>query len=236
MAIPTGQSKAQEAREHLSKSSHAPAVRRVRKDPFVLAAIPQDELTPKVQSAMSELMREIDRLKDELDSAHKKVSLLENIAEEDPLVPILNRRGFMKEVERTISYAKRYKTPATILYIDVNFFKQINDTHGHKVGDMALLHITNFLIKNIRQSDVAGRIGGDEFAIILQNADKAGAEIKAGQLIENLKNAPCVHEDLNIPMQISIGAAELNPDDTPEAVLDRADREMYEKRHKARTR
>ncbi len=227
MAIPTGQPENEPNREPLAQPSPAPTLRRVRKDPFSLASIPKSELTPKVQSAMSELMQEIDRLKDELHTAHKKVSILENIAEEDSLVPVLNRRGFTKELEKTISYAKRYKVPASVLYIDVNHFKEINDTYGHKIGDEALLHISEFLLKNVRQSDIVGRIGGDEFAIILQKADQKGAETKAKQLIEALIKYPYISQGIELPLRISIGAAEFIQDDTCDTIMDRADKEMY---------
>ncbi|MGH1349818.1 MAG: GGDEF domain-containing protein [Methyloligellaceae bacterium] len=212
-----------------------PTVRRVRGDITPYNSIPKNELTPKVESAMSLLLQEVERLKNELSAANERVVLLENIAEEDPLIPILNRRGFERELERSIAYTGRYGIKTCVIYIDIDHFKSINDTHGHKAGDIALRHIASFLIENIRQSDIISRIGGDEFALILQHVGQNEAKTKAIQLENNIKDTPCCFEQLTIPMQISTGVSEIQKGDTIEEVMDRSDKEMYARRTKRRS-
>ncbi len=212
-----------------------PPVRRVRLDTNPYTSIPKSELTPKVESAMSLLLQEVDRLKNELNAANERVVLLENIAEEDPLIPILNRRGFERELERSIAYTGRYGVKTCIIYIDIDHFKTINDTYGHKAGDIALRHIASFLIDNIRQSDVIARIGGDEFALILQHVGEVEAKAKAVQLEKNIKNAPCSFEQHTIPVEISTGVSQIQKKDTIEEVMDRSDKEMYARRTQRRS-
>ena len=154
-------------------------LRLVRKDADSVIEVPQSELTPKVQSAMRFLMSEVSRLKNELAEAKERVVSLENLADEDPLVPILNRRGFVRELERTISYAKRYAIDTSILYIDLDEFKKINDTYGHQAGDLALKHAGSYLVEKVRASDTVARIGGDEFAIILKHVRLKGCFTKS---------------------------------------------------------
>ena len=100
--------------------------RRMRKSPAGPAAIPAlagEDMPPQVRSEVMKLVDELDRLKDELVAANERVSELEDMADEDPLVPVLNRRGFERELERTLAYVKRYKTPVTLVYLDLDDFK-----------------------------------------------------------------------------------------------------------------
>ncbi len=235
MSVQAGQTDQKKAEQLNPGPKVNPPVRRVRRDAPPYASIPTSELTPKVESAMSLLLQEVDRLKNELNAANKRVVLLENIAEEDPLIPILNRRGFERELDRAIAYTGRYGIKTCVVYIDIDHFKAINDTHGHKAGDIALRHIASFLIENIRQSDIIARIGGDEFALILQHVGATEARTKAEQLEKNIKSSPCKFEKINIPMEISTGVSEIQKGDTMEDVMDRSDKEMYEQRTKRRS-
>ena len=206
--------------------------RRARRDIAQGARIPDDELTPNVRSVVSTLIDEVERLKRDLELSHKKVEELENIADEDPLVPILNRRAFEREMVRATAYARRYKTPTSLIYIDLDDFKTINDTHGHAGGDAVLRHVGQVLSTNVRQSDVVARIGGDEFAIILVHADSEAAANKMGRLLEAITAVPVEFGDADILIGVSAGVAQFGEDDDMVALLDRADRAMY--RHKER--
>lgn len=197
-----------------------------------LPEIPSGEMTPRVQSAVMGLMAELDQLKDQLSAANERVQELESMADEDPLVPVLNRRGFVRELERTLAYAKRYDTTASLVFIDLDDFKAVNDRHGHTVGDAALRHVAEFLLANVRRSDIVGRLGGDEFAIVLHRADASAAEKKAFQLAGAIIAQPLVYGDLEIALDLSVGITELDAADTVSQALERADRAMY--RHKAR--
>ena len=128
------------------------------------------------------LMSEVQRMREELSQARHRISYLEKLADEDTLVPVANRRAFVREMSRMVAYAGRYGAHTSVLYFDVNGFKQINDQHGHAVGDAALQHVAMLLAENIRESDIVGRLGGDEFDVILAQADSEAANEKATSL------------------------------------------------------
>lgn len=197
-----------------------------------LPEIPNGEMTPQVQSAVMGLMEELDQLKDQLSAANERVCELESVADEDPLVPVLNRRGFVRELERALAYVRRYGTTASLVFIDLDDFKSINDLHGHAAGDAALRHVAEFLLANVRRSDIVGRLGGDEFAIVLHRADALAAEKKAFQLAGSIIAQPVLFDALEIALDLSVGVTELGETDTVSEALERADRAMY--RHKAR--
>ena len=95
---------------------------------------------------------------------------------------MLNRRGFERELKRSLAYVKRYGTSAALVYIDLDGFKPVNDRHGHGAGDAVLKAIAAALVRNVRASDVVARLGGDEFAVLLWNVNGANAAAKAGAL------------------------------------------------------
>lgn len=189
--------------------------------------IPDDELTPNVKTVLSALEEEVERLRRDLEISHKRVEELENIADEDPLVPILNRRAFEREMIRATAYARRYKTPASLVYFDLDGFKAINDSHGHLAGDAVLRRVADVLTTQVRKSDVVARIGGDEFAVILAQAGGDMATLKAQRLIDTITSEPVRYGDTEIPVGISAGVAEFRDDDDLASLLDRADRAMY---------
>ncbi|MGI9387326.1 MAG: GGDEF domain-containing protein [Methyloligellaceae bacterium] len=172
-------------------------------------------------------MAELDRLKMELSNARHRVSELEDLADEDPLVPTLNRRGFVRELERVIAYVNRYKARACIVYIDLDGFKQINDQHGHAAGDEALKFIAEFLLANVRGSDIVGRLGGDEFAVVLQQTKLAVAGAKAAQLENSLAEKVFLYQGRNVGLSFSAGAAEITGGSSVAEIFERADKAMF---------
>lgn len=190
--------------------------------------IPDEDMTPQVRSTVMQLMDELDRLKDELVAANERVSKLEGVADEDPLVPVLNRRGFERELGRTLAYVARYGSTVTLIYLDLDDFKAVNDRYGHPGGDAALRHFCDVLLANVRGSDLIGRLGGDEFAIILHRADLTAAAAKAAQLSAQLNCHPAHYDGQEIGLSITVGTAELRAGDSVESILKRADKAMYE--------
>lgn len=189
--------------------------------------IGQDELPPEARSAVGRLMQELDRVKEELLAAQQRVVELEHRVDEDALLPVLNRRGFERELERTLAYVARHGTDVCLIYIDLDDFKAVNDKHGHAAGDAALMHISEILLANVRRSDVVARIGGDEFTILLHRADEQAAQLKADQLRKALASSGLVFEGKEIPLSLTAGVTMLTAKDEPEAALKRADRLMY---------
>ena len=128
-----------------------------------------------------DLAAEVARLRAEVAALTARAEAAEAAAEHDVLTPVLNRRGFVAAMSRTMAYCTRYKVPAVLLYLDLDGFKAVNDRLGHAAGDAALVRVAELLLENVRATDAVGRLGGDEFAVLLLNADMdAGREKAAG--------------------------------------------------------
>lgn len=186
--------------------------------------------TPPPAGASSVGMRlvaEVEALKAELAAARAQIAELEIRADVDPLLEILNRRGFERELTRSLAYVKRYGTPAALLYIDLDGFKAVNDRYGHAFGDAVLKTVAAALVREVRASDVVGRLGGDELAILLWNASEAAALAKAAALEQTVEAAELPAIATAVTVGASVGVAMLDASDTPASVIDRADRAMY---------
>ncbi|MGB8273846.1 MAG: GGDEF domain-containing protein [Alphaproteobacteria bacterium] len=203
---------------------------RVVTDASTILSIPEHELTPKVRTAILRLMEEVDHLRRELEQSRARIAYLENLADQDTLLPVANRRAFVRELTRMMAFAERYRAPASLLYFDINAMKDVNDTHGHGGGDAALKHVADVLLKNTRSSDVVGRLGGDEFAVILANADQATANEKATLLAAAIENAPFEWHGKQIGLTVSVGAYTFRGGENAGEALDAADRAMYERK------
>ena len=116
--------------------------------------IPEAELTPRVQDAITTLTHEVGRLRREVEQAREKLEDMARAADQDMLLPILNRRAFVREITRFTSFAERYGTPSSVVYLDLDNFKAVNDAHGHAAGDAALRHICDLILGQIRDTDV----------------------------------------------------------------------------------
>jgi len=189
--------------------------------------IPEAEFTPRVRDAIMTLMGEVDNLRKELQKTRDRLEEVERTADQDHLLPLLNRRAFVRDLTRYISSAGRYGTPATLLYFDLDGFKQVNDTYGHAAGDAVLGHFAQVLLSHTRDSDVVGRLGGDEFGVLLSHANVEQGRKKADLLAENLKSNPTMWQGKPINIAFSYGAFELKGTDTPDAAMARADEAMY---------
>ncbi len=189
--------------------------------------IPETEFTPRVRNAVAGLVAEVRGLKDELERTLSRLEDAERAADHDHLLPVLNRRAFVRELSRAIASAARYRTRASLVYFDLDGFKRINDRYGHACGDALLAHFAGVLLSHVRESDVVGRIGGDEFAILLTHADKNLAERKAAQLTAVLGKNPATWESKPLPLSFSFGVLELAAGDTAEVAMARADEAMY---------
>jgi diguanylate cyclase (GGDEF)-like protein len=189
--------------------------------------IPESEFTPRVRDAIMTLMGEVDSLRRELTQTRARLEEVEKSADQDHLLPLLNRRAFVRELTRYIAFTSRYGTPASLIYFDLDGFKLVNDTHGHAGGDAVLEHFAGILLGNVRDSDVVGRLGGDEFGILLSHADQAQAHKKADQLASQLNASPTVFKSRAIPASFSYGAFELKAGEDAATAMARADEAMY---------
>lgn len=189
-------------------------------DQVSFLGIPRSEMTPAVIAAIEALIGELDQLKREVSALRARLSEAEGLADRDSLTPLLNRRAFVRELGRARTFAGRYGFPASLVYFDLDGFKALNDGHGHAAGDAALMAVAERLIANVRDSDIVGRMGGDEFAVVLVQTDRATAESKASTLAQAIETA-------GPGLRVSYGVRELDPDTDPEALISEADAAMF---------
>jgi diguanylate cyclase (GGDEF)-like protein len=192
--------------------------------------ISEEELTPNVRAALTTLMGEVDALRRELEHMRSRILHLERLADEDALLPTANRRAFTRELTRMMAFAARYKSPGCLLFFDVDNLKRINDSYGHAGGDAALRHIADTLLANIRGSDVLGRLGGDEFGVIMAQCDPATATDKAKSLLSIVESRPLSWEGHSIPLSLSVGICPFTGTEELSAMLAAADRAMYQQK------
>ncbi len=155
---------------------------------------------------------------------------LRHLADHDPLTGLLNRRRFELEVERQLRLAQRYRRPGAVIVLDVDRFKQINDTYGHSVGDRLIVSVADALRARLRASDAIARLGGDEFAVLLPEIDRAGVEAVARELVQAVAaHTACVDGRVLPRVTISVGVATFGPDAglDREALVVAADTAMY---------
>jgi len=122
---------------------------------------------PPGRALARRLVKEVERLEAELAAARAEAVALATTAERDPLTGVLNRRGFERELERSLAYVRRYGANAALVYLDLDAFKPVNDRHGHAAGDTVLKTAAAALVGNVRASDLVARIGDDEFVVLL---------------------------------------------------------------------
>ena len=178
------------ARSEAASAALAPAPVRRTGDTASIMGVPEAELTPNVQRALLTLMGEVDQLRRETEALRAKVRDLESLADRDVLLPVLNRRAFLREVSKALSLAERHDAPSALVYFDLNGFKAINDTYGHAAGDEALKVVADTLSSKLRDTDAVGRLGGDEFGVVLVLTAVEAAERKAEELADAIAEAP----------------------------------------------
>jgi len=131
----------------------------------------------------------------------------EEMASRDALTGLTNRRAFFSSLDQALSLANRHSRPLAILIADIDHFKVVNDTYGHQAGDAALVHFSKLLAHTLRTSDIAGRIGGEEFAILLPETESDGAYHLADRLRAMVSENVCFHEGQPIHLTVSLGLA-----------------------------
>jgi diguanylate cyclase (GGDEF)-like protein len=173
------------------------------------------------------LAAEVERLAGELKASQTRISELEARIDVDPLTETLNRRGFERELKRSLAYVKRYGVSAALVYLDLDGFKPVNDRHGHAAGDAVLKAVAASLIRKVRTSDIVARIGGDEFVVLLWNVTEDEAAAKAEALEAAVYATPVRWSASTLVVGASAGVAPIGPLDAPADLLGRADAAMY---------
>lgn len=160
---------------------------------------------------------------------------LERLATTDALTSAYNRRYFMSKLEEEVKRVRRYKRPSSLMMIDVDHFKKINDTFGHDVGDHVLIALVKLLEEQVRQLDTVARIGGEEFAILMPETSEEDALILVNRLLDAARAAAITVADNTVRFTISIGCTEFDADTVDgEGILKMADMALYDAKRSGR--
>ena len=164
----------------------------------------------------------------------RQITALERDAVTDPLTGVLNRRGFEAELAHALADGRRYGEHGALIYLDLDGFKQINDTLGHSAGDAVLRKFASILTGNVRDTDRVGRLGGDEFAVLMSRTTVENAAVRA-EKIKRLIHASAIDwQGQAVSIRASLGTDYFGPDDDSSAVILRADRNMYRQKQERR--
>ncbi len=168
-----------------------------------------------------------------LQSLRRSQAQLARLVTQDQLTSVLNARAFVARLGQELDRNRRYPRPLALLYMDLDNFKVINDTHGHQTGDAVLRLVADSMRSSVRHADVVGRLGGDEFAVLMPETDAALADAAAKRLIAGLRNVfkgtPNVTASIGV---VSCAATDASTDD----LLRRADQAMYDAKKSGKDR
>jgi diguanylate cyclase (GGDEF)-like protein len=190
---------------------------------------------PEQSTANSAAAKTIRGLKTRLAAAQARIDELQAWADTDFLLNIYNRRGFERELTRSLAYIKRYGATGALIVLDVDRLKPINDTYGHAAGDVVLKGVVEVLMRHVRSSDVVGRLGGDEFGLLLWNLSEDAASAKAMALEAAIDHLTFVFKGHAVRAGASAGVALLAPMDAAGAALEQADKAMYARKEERRS-
>ncbi len=191
-----------------------------------------DELY-QLKRAILIMAQELEETINELQQEKKK---FEELAYTDPLTKLSNRRFFIKEANRILELAKRYGEPLSLLMLDIDNFKRINDEYGHDVGDEVIKALAWIIKENVRSSDIPARIGGEEFAILLPKTDERGAVMVAERIRHGFRNSSVKVDGKDIWTTLSIGVALYEEGDDMNSLLKKADEALYKAKRKGKDR
>ncbi len=160
---------------------------------------------------------------------------LKALSETDELTEVLNRRAFMSALHHRRQQFLRDSQDTSLLMLDIDRFKLVNDSLGHQAGDAVIKHVIGLCKQTIRETDYLGRLGGEEFAIILHDTNLEQAYQLASRLCRRVASEACIWQQQPVPVTISIGLSAFQREDkTPEQVIQRADHAMYTSKHLGR--
>lgn len=184
------------------------------------------------------LIQQSSQRQQEIESLQKKAQNIEQQANRDHLTGTSNRKYIEELLAAEFEIARHRQRPLSLAFIDIDNFKQVNDSYGHQVGDLILQHIADFFTTQIRQQDSLARYGGDEFLLLLHNTDENNAYSLLSRIMTSLQSSPGIEVNQQlIRVTISIGMASFSPGDKtagPEQLVDKADKALYQSKKAGR--
>jgi len=192
------------------------------------------DLSKRIRSRRSDeignLTRQYNRMLGDLQRQKRE---LEEMAVTDGLTRLVNHRKVMEDLQREIERCRRLTPKLAVIMLDLHFFKHINDTYGHKVGDEILFTVAKTLKKSVRKTDVVGRYGGEEFLVILPGQGRKTAEQIGEKIRQNVEGLTWGQKELTVTVSGGIG---IFPDEQPEDLLLQADKRLYMAKEQGRNR
>jgi diguanylate cyclase (GGDEF)-like protein len=161
-----------------------------------------------------------------------RVTYLEGISVTDELTGLFNRRGFLAELGRALAAVRRGGPPGVLMVCDLDGFKRVNDRHGHNAGNEVLRQFAGLLAGKVRRADTVGRLGGDEFGIVLNGATLANAQRRAQAVRQLVATTHFVGADISIRLGASFGFVPFEGTEAEEDLLNRADLAMYSEKRR----
>jgi len=202
-----------------------------------------DRMQLQLQSAnhtLADQAKELSQLNEalqrEVEEREKLTQELKMLASVDELTGTSNRRHFYELANYQIKRHQRYQLPMSLLMLDLDHFKYINDAHGHQMGDKVLKRFADTLLSLLRNVDIVGRIGGEEFVVLLPECEESDALHKAGQICSCFDAMSMDIDGQQLGLTISIGISVLQDDETIDQVLDRSDQALYAAKRAGRNR
>jgi diguanylate cyclase len=186
---------------------------------------------------MGTLKETIDRMKEEVSSARQRANELEKEILVDPLTGVYNRRAYDKRIKEELQRFMRYGSPFSIVILDVDHFKSVNDLYGHAVGDLCLKEIIIRVQPMLRESDFLARFGGEEFVVLLPETERKGAGEAAEKLRQSIEKTEFLHRGDKVAITISLGVTQVTSDDqAPDSLFTRVDQALYRAKNEGRNR
>lgn len=193
--------------------------------------------TKKCRSRNHQALSKVYHLSSEIDSLQDSLEKMGEEVFKDSLTNVGNRRGFDKRLTEAVKKARKDNTPLALIFLDIDYFKRVNDTHGHLVGDRVLRFIAETLKRSVKGGDYVARYGGEEFALILPNTDIDGGRSVAYQVKVNVAKTKLTKKKGGKPIEsvtISGGLSTLREDDTEESFINRVDGFLYDAKNAGR--
>ena len=158
------------------------------------------------------------------------------LAERDPLTGMYNRVAMLNNLQREVALSKRHNDSLSLLIIDIDHFKQVNDTYGHIAGDLVLRQVAETIMETVRQTDMSFRFGGVEFVVVLSKTNLGGAAVIADRLRQLVESNVTAYKQQDLRVTISVGVTQLTAEDDLDTFFDRADGALYTAKNNGRNR
>ena len=193
-------------------------------------------LLSQVVDANTQLQDRLNEAEQMLKEQAGEISTYMSEARTDALTGLPNRRALDEDLSRQLSEWKRHGRPLSVMMIDIDHFKKFNDTYGHQAGDAVLQQVAGLLRKTMRESDLVGRFGGEEWAVVMPGTEDQEACLAAERARQAIHNASFTHEGQRMQVTVSVGAAQCQEDELAEGLIKRADEALYAAKQAGRNR